>query len=126
MLRLFFLAGTGSALGGILRYAVQLFFQKGTRSGFPWDTFWINLAGSFVIGILFGLSRENKMLDENSRIFLMTGLCGGFTTFSAFSLDNIKLIQAGLGWQALLYASASILLGIAATFAGMACSRLYY
>ena len=90
---------------------------------FPWHTFLINMAGCLLIGILFSLSKEQELIGENGRIFLMTGFCGGFTTFSAFSLENMQLIQNGESGKAILYMSTSFLLGLLMTWAGMILGR---
>ncbi|HRI26225.1 MAG TPA: CrcB family protein, partial [Ferruginibacter sp.] len=78
----------------------------------------VNILGCFVIGVVFALSIRQEPLAGSWKLFLASGLCGGFTTFSAFSLENMGLLQSGKYGAAMAYTAASILLGIAATFAG--------
>lgn len=125
MIKLLIYAAAGSALGGALRHGINICFDKSTSGSFPWHTFLINMSGSLLIGILFGLSKENQLIGENGRVFLMTGLCGGFTTFSAFSLENIQMLQGGETGKALLYITGSLAGGLLMTWAGLLCSRLW-
>lgn|SRR5690554_5111640 len=106
----------GGALGSVLRYACGLFQQ-------PWATLAINLAGSFLIGIcaLHFASGENPLL----RLLLITGILGGFTTFSAFSLDSLALLQPGEWGRAALYIFGNILGGLLCCALGVWVYRFY-
>lgn len=115
MLKNFLLVGLGGGLGSALRYGSSLLMSSKL---FPWATLAINILGSLVIGIVFALSIRQEPLANNWKLFLATGICGGFTTFSAFSLENMGLLQSGKYGIAIAYISASIVLGIAATFIG--------
>ena len=115
MLRNLLLVGLGGSIGSMIRYAVFLLIRS--RS-FPYATLSVNIIGSFIIGLVFALSIKEAGLSSNWRLFLATGICGGFTTFSAFSLENMELMQGGRTGLAITYIALSIVLGIAATFAG--------
>ena len=110
----FLLVGAGGALGSMLRYGGNILYQ---HKSFPLTTFLINIIGSFVIGIVMGYCLKNES-SHNWKLFLATGICGGFTTFSAFSFENLLLLQNGKVVTALLYIAASVMLGIAAAWLG--------
>lgn len=110
----FLIVGTGGAIGSMLRYGVALVpFNK----NFPYPTFIVNILGSFFIGALMGLILKNTISAEGWK-FLATGICGGFTTFSAFSLEGFELLQQGRFTIFLLYILFSITTGLAATLLG--------
>ncbi|MDZ4746743.1 MAG: fluoride efflux transporter CrcB [bacterium] len=106
----------GGAIGSGLRYGMQILMPV-TNDAFPFGTFLINVSGSFVIGIVGGLLAINSISREGV-LFLAVGLCGGFTTFSTFSIELMNLIQAHRIWLAVLYALASTVLSVVAAFAG--------
>ncbi|MBK7212616.1 MAG: CrcB family protein [Bacteroidales bacterium] len=90
----------------------SLYFQSHTYSTFPWATFSVNIAGSLLIGIIYGLSERSSMFSAEMRLFLAVGICGGFTTFSSLSNDAFLLMQ-GREWLKLsLYAAGSFFLGL--------------
>ncbi len=107
--------GIGGFFGSLLRWAVYLLLNNPSTS-FPYSTFAVNIVGSLLIGLLAGWFIYQPSV--NWQAFLITGFCGGFTTFSAFSMDNLYLIQRGQWSTALFYTAASVLLGILAAFAG--------
>jgi CrcB protein len=115
MLKNLLLVGLGGSIGSIARYAVSLLIRS---KSFPYATLSVNVIGSFIIGVVFAMSIKEAGLSNNWRLFLATGICGGFTTFSAFSLENMELLQNGKIGMALSYIIFSILLGIIATFLG--------
>lgn len=115
MLKNFLLVGLGGGLGSMLRYGTSLLLNSKL---FPWATLAVNIAGSFIIGIVFALSIRQEPLPHNWKLFLAAGICGGFTTFSAFSLENMGLLQSGKYGMAIAYSIASIVFGIAAAFIG--------
>jgi fluoride exporter len=115
MLKNFVLIGLGGALGSMLRYGVSLMVVS---RAFPLATLLVNIAGSFVIGMVLALSSKNEAFAGNWKLFLATGICGGFTTFSAFSAENLQLLQSGKTLLSLLYMAISIVAGIGAAFAG--------
>ena len=115
MLKNLLLVGFGGGLGSILRYVSSLLI---TTKIFPYATLAVNITGSFIIGIVFALSIKDAAITNNWKLFLATGICGGFTTFSAFSLENMGLLQSSKYGLAFTYIGLSIVLGIGATFFG--------
>ncbi len=116
----FLMVGAGGALGAMGRYGIGVLVGRMGVSGFPFATLIVNVFGSLVMGLLVGLLA--KLLpgwQNEARLFVAVGLLGGFTTFSAFSLDAIVLMERGEMGQALVYISASVVLSILALFAGL-------
>jgi len=109
--------GIGSCLGGISRYLLSQFIQNKFLSAFPYGTLVVNIIGCFLIGIVFGLSERGNLTME-WRLFLATGILGGFTTFSAFSNETVSLLRDGQFWHAFTYIASSIVIGLLATFTG--------
>jgi CrcB protein len=122
MSRFVILVGIGGFFGSIARYLATYAIANTTLSTFPYGTFAVNIIGCFLVGSVFGFSERFDWLPE-WRIFLATGFCGGFTTFSAFAYENIVLLQDK---DYVTFASYSILsfgLGLIATFAGLLLTR---
>lgn len=118
MIKCFLAVFLGGGLGSALRYGIQmLMHERITAYNFPWATFTVNIAGSFLIGLFYALSAKMNLSAE-VRIFLTAGLCGGFTTFSTFSNDNILMLKEGCWPLCLIYIALSILLGAAACYLG--------
>lgn len=115
MLKNLLLVGLGGSIGSMARYAASLLIRS---KSFPFATLSVNVIGSFIIGLVFALSIKEAALSNNWKLFLATGICGGFTTFSAFSVENMELLQNGKNGMALTYIMLSIVLGILATFLG--------
>jgi fluoride exporter len=115
MLKNFLLVGLGGGIGSMARFAVSLLIRSKT---FPYAILSINIIGSFIIGLVFAMSIKEEGLSANWKLFLATGICGGFTTFSAFSLENMELLQSGKIGMAFLYITSSVVLAIAAAFLG--------
>ncbi len=111
------LVGIGGFLGSISRYGVTLLFAKYSTQ-FPLSTFLVNIIGSFLIGIFYAFTEEIPPLMQ-TRLFLTTGFCGGFTTFSAFTSENLSLLQKGEYVLFFIYVITSILIGILAVLAGI-------
>ncbi len=110
------LIGAGSFAGGVLRYLVSILMKN--QSGFPWSTFIVNIAGCLAIGLLWGLTSRLPTLSPSFTLFLMTGFCGGFTTFSTFSKEGLTLLQTNNYILFTLYTIGSVVLGIAAVALG--------
>ena len=108
----------GGALGSMARFWLASAMTALTGPRFPWGTLLINVVGSFVIGLVGALAMtpERVVMPTDVRIFLMTGICGGFTTFSAFSLQTLELLQGGEIVPALGYAVGSVILCVIATY----------
>ena len=113
--------GIGGFVGSSLRYACSLLLPFNTH-GFPLATFLVNIAGSFAIGCTFSLSARSAIADD-VRLLLGVGVCGGFTTFSALSLETVALIRDGYLSMAAFYLTLSIVVGICATYAGILAMR---
>ena len=109
------LVGLGGAAGSMLRYVVQ---RSLNTLHFPLGTLAVNIAGGFLIGLLWGYFTKGS-LSESGRALLMSGFCGGFTTFSAFAAENVQLLKDGRLLYFSIYTAASVLLGILATYTGI-------
>ena len=114
----------GGAIGSALRYLTNLAAMRLIGADFPWGTATVNVLGSFVMGLLAVMLLERT---GNARLspFLMTGILGGFTTFSAFSLEAVRLVEAGRSVSAIYYIAGSVALSIAALMIGMALARWF-
>lgn len=114
----------GAGIGGAIRHAVNLACARVLGTQFPWGTISVNVVGSFVIGLVAGwFAFRSAGSSQSLRLFLVTGILGGFTTFSAFSLDVALLWERGASVLALGYVISSVVLSIVAVFAGLALVR---
>jgi CrcB protein len=114
------LVGLGGFLGSIVRYKLGgLVLHLTAQQRFPYGTFSVNVLGCLAIGILAGLAERYDMFGPQARLFLFTGLLGGFTTFSAFGLEAAYLVRRSELLVAALYAGGSVVFGIAAVFLGL-------
>ncbi len=107
------LVGLGGFIGAVLRYLISLIPIKNPES-FPVNTFIINIVGALAIGCLAFAASKNENIDPKLLLFLKVGICGGFTTFSTFSLETAELIKSGSVVTALIYVFASIILSVSA------------
>ena len=114
----------GGALGAVARHAVGLAAVRLFGHGFPWGTMIVNIAGSFLIGLLIAVMALKWQVGEQARAFLVTGILGGFTTFSAFALDFATLFERKQQALAAAYALGSVGLSLIAIFAGLTMVRL--
>lgn len=112
----FLFVAIGGALGSMLRYFLGLVIPK--AAGFPWPTFVANVCGCLFIGLFSGLFFKCGSLSPNLKLFLVTGFCGGFTTFSTFANENLALLQSGKIGLFAVYAIASFAVGVAACAGG--------
>ena len=110
--------GIGSCIGGVCRYLLSQFIQNKFLSTFPFGTLGVNIIGCFLIGIVFGLSERGNFTIV-WRLFLATGLLGGFTTFSSFSNETVSLLRDGQLWHAFTYIAGSVVICLLATFTGI-------
>jgi len=116
----------GGGIGSVLRYLVTFGITQWLGPGFPWWTFIINITGSFVIGVVAEVVQTRAFGGAPLlRVFLMTGVLGGYTTFSTFSLDTLQLFEERVAMLAFFYAAGSVLLGVAAAFGGVAMARVF-
>ena len=118
------LIAVGGAAGSVLRYLIGGRIQHFAPHGFPLGTLFVNVVGCFLIGI-FVRQFMNIQTHNYLRALLMVGFCGGFTTFSAFSMETVGLIEGGEYPRAIAYITLSVLLCLIATFAGMSAVRVF-
>jgi fluoride exporter len=118
MPRTLFIVGAGGFIGTVIRFLVSRYFQENVFSLFPWGTFTVNIVGSLLIGIFYGMSERGNLLNPEMRVFLTVGICGGFTTFSSLTNDAFMLIQEKEWFKLSLYASLSFFLGLIAVYIG--------
>lgn len=123
-MKLIFAIGVGSFIGGIFRYLLSQFVQARFLSTFPFGTLTVNIIGCFLIGLFFGFSERGNFTQE-WRIFLATGLIGGFTTFSAFSIETVNMLRDGQFWYAAAYIISSVVVGLIATMLGITIIKLF-
>ena len=124
MIKKLLLIGTGGFLGSIARYLISQLNLTVSFHSIPVGTLTVNVAGSFLIGFLTGIAEKSMILTPEWRLFLMVGLCGGFTTFSTFANENLMLIHNGQGLAVLLYTGLSIFLGFLAVYLGYVTTNL--
>lgn len=113
----------GAGLGGVAREAVTLLSVRLVGPNFPWGTLSINVSGSALMGILVGFFAARNIPSNELRLFLMTGVLGGYTTFSTFSLDSVTLWEKGESLGAIGYVAGSLVLSVVALAAAMAAAR---
>jgi fluoride exporter len=119
MIKNILFVGLGSGLGGAIRYILFLVIdQTGKQFSFPVKTFLVNIIGCFALGFFYGMADRGQFTDNQVILFLTMGLCGGFTTFSAFSHDNIELLKNGNFLLALFYVLITVLLSFVALYLG--------
>jgi fluoride exporter len=123
MIRTLLIVGTGGFIGTVLRYLVQVYAEKLMNSTFPLGTLLVNVAGSFLIGIVYAFAEKGNLMNSEWRIFLAVGICGGFTTFSTFAMDNLNLMKDNSLLQLMLYAGGSLFLGVMAVYLGIILTR---
>jgi CrcB protein len=119
MIKSILMVGIGGATGSILRFAMQKIFPPHSLTSFPTGTFLVNIIGCFLIGIFWGQFARSVSWNEEMKLLLMTGLCGGFTTFSAFTLEGIGLLKENKMGLFFFYVGGSVILGLLATFTGI-------
>ena len=113
----------GAGIGGMLRHAVNVGAARLFGYGFPFGTLIVNVLGSFMVGVLAGYFAYRTGLSQHLRLFLITGILGGFTTFSAFSLDTALLVERHSYWLAAGYVAGSVGISLIALFFGLALFR---
>lgn len=119
MIKQLILVGIGGGVGSMLRFLVSALTSKYFHGTFPLATFVVNLCGCLLIGVLIGLLGRQSDPGGHLKFLLITGFCGGFTTFSTFASENLQLIHSQQGLLAFGYTAASVLLGICLVWMGM-------
>jgi CrcB protein len=119
MFKTLLLIGTGGFLGSISRFLASRLMQNSFPSTFPIGTFFVNIAGCLLIGLIYGFSDRSSLLSPGWKLFLAIGFCGGFTTFSTFANENLAMLRDGDFFHFFIYTGLSVFLGIAATFIGI-------
>lgn len=119
MLRTILIVGAGGFIGSVMRYLVQFIIEKNIASTFPWGTLAANIAGSFIIGIVFALAQKGNLLSAEWRLFLAVGVCGGFTTFSSFAYNNLTMLKEQAYGQFIWNVGGSLFFGLLAVYLGM-------
>jgi fluoride exporter len=114
----------GAGIGGALRHGVNLASARVLGVGFPFGTIIVNIAGSLLMGLLAGYFAFRTGVPQHMRLFLTTGILGGFTTFSAFSLDAALLMERHAYWSATAYMLGSVIVSLVALFAGLSLFRI--
>ena len=125
MIKTLFIIGSGSFIGGVSRYLTSRFIQNSIISSFPFGTFIVNILGCFLVGFFYGLSERGNLINNEWRMFLTIGFCGGFTTFSTFSNENVSLLRDGNFFYFAIYASLSLFLGLTATYLGNLITKIF-
>ncbi len=111
----------GGGIGSILRYLAGIWVYRLIPTPWPLSTWLVNMTGSFVIGIVYGLVLSANQVGELHKLLLITGFCGGFTTFSSFSYENMLLLQDGAYLRFLIYVFSSLIIGILMVALGYKC-----
>ena len=112
--------GIGGGIGSMFRYLLQIFIGRHIPIVFPLGTFLVNCSGCFLIGMFYSLATKYTGFSPEWRLFLITGICGGYTTFSTYSYDGLILLKQGSNMAFMIYVLGSVVLGLLATFAGVA------
>lgn len=118
------IVGLGGGLGSMARYGVGIFCSNYFPQIFPYGTFLVNVLGCLLMGFFYGILAKHSVLQNDLQLFLLVGICGGFTTFSSFSLENLQMLQNSNYNGFFLYTLGSILLGILAVWGGLTLTKL--
>jgi CrcB protein len=113
------LVAAGGAIGASLRHLSGMAAVRLFGSGFPWGTLFVNVFGSFLMGLFIAWMVKKTGVSNDVRLFMATGILGGFTTFSAFSLDVANMVERGAMSSAFVYIAASVIISLAAVFIGL-------
>lgn len=117
------MVAVGGASGSVARFIISELINERTDGSFPWGTLTVNVIGCLIIGLLMGLTDTEILEIHENRLLFITGLCGGFTTFSAFAYENVHMILNGNSLTAIVYTLACVMAGIFATMFGLFLTR---
>ena len=123
MIKSLLIVGTGSFIGGAMRYLLSTLMKSVCGQGFPWGTLMVNLLGCFLFGMLFAVFGKSSATDNTLYLLLTTGVCGGFTTFSTFANESVQMLQQGNTWGFVGYVATSIVAGLALIALGYGVAR---
>ena len=124
MIKTLFLVGLGGATGCIFRYLTSLTISRHFSTIFPLATFTVNILGCLIIGILLGMFERQQLVNQDLKFLLITGFCGGYTTFSTFSSENLTLLHQGNYTTAFTYILTSVLTGLLAVWGGIMVTKI--
>ncbi|HEV7705332.1 MAG TPA: fluoride efflux transporter CrcB [Gemmatimonadaceae bacterium] len=122
-MKIFWAIAVGAAAGGLSRFYLTLAMQQRFGDAFPWGTLLINITGSLLLGFIIRYAMTTPSMSLELRLMLTTGFCGGYTTFSSYSYETAVLLEKGEYGRAALYSMGSVVLALAATFAGFVIAR---
>ena len=123
MIKSLLIVGTGSFIGGAMRYLLSTLMKNVCGQGFPWGTLMVNLLGCFLFGMLFAVFGKSNATDNTLYLLLTTGICGGFTTFSTFANESVQMLQQGNTWGFVGYVATSVVAGLALIALGYGVAR---
>ena len=123
MIKSLLIVGTGSFIGGAMRYLLSTLMKSACGQGFPWGTLMVNLLGCFLFGVVFAVFGKSNATDNTLYLLLTTGVCGGFTTFSAFANESVQMLQQGNTWGFVGYVATSVVAGLALIALGYGVAR---
>ena len=123
MIKSLLIVGTGSFIGGAMRYWLSTLMKSVCGQGFPWGTLMVNLLGCFLFGMLFAVFGKSNATDNTLYLLLTTGICGGFTTFSTFANESVQMLQQGNTWGFVGYVATSVVAGLALIALGYGVAR---
>lgn len=119
MIKAMLLVGLGGGVGSMFRYSISVLFNKFSTTLFPWPTFIVNVLGSFLMGLLISYFGRSFIVSPNLKLLLVVGFCGGFTTFSTFSIEGLNLLNSGNTTIAITYILGSVFFGLIAVWLGV-------
>lgn len=124
MIKTILIIALGGAIGSVLRYLTSLFVARYWENHFPLATFITNSIGCFLIGLFIGFLDKQQLANSDLKWFLITGFCGGYTTFSTFGYENFSLLQSQQSLMAFTYIASSVIVGLMAVWFGLFVSKM--